>query len=143
MRQAQRRAATDRLAANLELTKTAFNFLGFKHPTFGQRNNFKFQIVYSDRIRCFSKSLDIINLRTNVNNEQLHLVPSFIIIDRQCQAHQGIQTLRNFSLVLVKPKRVTKKITTNYYTESEQSQHGKLAYKIESYRFKHTYWLQH
>ena len=30
MKQAQRRAATDRIAAKLELTKTVFNFLGFK-----------------------------------------------------------------------------------------------------------------
>ena len=33
-KQAQRRAATDRLAAKLELTKAAFNFLGFKNPNF-------------------------------------------------------------------------------------------------------------
>ena len=33
-KQAQRRAATDRLAAKLELTKTALNSLGFKNPNF-------------------------------------------------------------------------------------------------------------
>ena len=34
IQQAQRRAATDRLAAKLELTKTSFNFLCFKNPNF-------------------------------------------------------------------------------------------------------------
>merc|ERR1712240_120769 len=44
IKQAQRRAATDRLAAKLELTKTALNFLGFKNPNF--RSPEQFEILH-------------------------------------------------------------------------------------------------